>query len=698
MDLNEIGNIYFSTEHDLDRELFAPLAEHSIAIRCMTGYFTSGVLRELSQSLICFLSNTDTDIQFVVSPNLSEQDLKAIKKGIEADENIIPILFPDFELSENLFKLKAVEALGYLIATKRLTLKIAIQNKGLFHTKCWLFKTELGDVAVHGSVNATQSAIAENFEQIAVNKSWESSASKNVVDKIDTTFKAIWKGSYDGLQTIPINRSSVNYLLKLYEKTEHREDIRLSLMNELVNISVNEDSLSRSPQSLKIPDWLNYTTGNFAHQGEAVSAWIKNDGRGILSIATGGGKTLTALVAASLIALKEDGLLVIVAVPTIALLNQWADDIKAFNVEPINTQGNNLGLQVNNSLRRLRLNNSKSEVMVVTHEGLKSEKLLRLLDKAKDSTSLMLIGDEVHNLGSMGFQSVAPEMFKYRLGLSATFERQFDSDGTQFLLDYFGDVVFEFGLEDAIGVCLVPFDYFVHQVYLDEEEEDEWAELTYKIKRLCYAAELPNGSNEKELWQALCIKRRRIVESASGKVFLLASKLNDRDKIQRTLIFCTDKEPKQLNQVNELLNERKVNFHQITAEETSNKKKLTELIKGFDSGELKVLTSKRVLDEGFNIPQTEIAYLLASNTVYRQWVQRLGRVLRQSPATNKKKAVIHDFVVMPSIKYDGMDSDLKGLVKSELQRIQFFNSLCQNGLERSGVEDIVEELLELLEK
>ncbi len=698
MDLNVIGNIYFSTEHDLDKELFAPLAVHSSAIKCMTGYFTSGVLRELSQSLICFLRNTETDIQFVVSPNLSEQDLNAIKKGIEADENIIPLLFPDFELSENFFKLKAVEALAYLIAKKRLTLKIAIQNKGLFHTKCWLFETELGVIAVHGSINATQSAMAENFEQIAVNKSWESDNSKKVVDKIDATFKAVWAGSYDGLQTKPINRSTVNYLLKVYENIEHRDDIRLSLMNELVNIEVNEGLLSRSPQSLKIPDWLNYSTGNFAHQGKAVSAWIENHGRGILAIATGGGKTLTALVAASLVASKEESLLVVVAVPTIALLNQWVVDVKAFSVEPISTEGNTLGLQVNNCLRRLRLNISKSEVMIVTHEGLKSDKLLRLLDKAKGSTPLMLIGDEVHNLGSIGFQSVAPEMFKYRLGLSATFERQFDTDGTQFLLDYFGDVVFEFGLDDAIGVCLVPFDYFVHQVYLDEEEEVEWAELTYKIKRLSYAAELPNGSNEKELWQTLCIKRRRIVESASGKVFLLASSLKDKNKIKRTLIFCTDKDPKQLNQVNELLNDRQVNFHQITAEETSNKRKLAELISGFDSDELKVLTSKRVLDEGFNIPQTETAYLLASNTVYRQWIQRLGRVLRKSPKTGKKKAVIHDFVVMPSIKNDGMDSDLKGLVKSELQRIQFFNSLCENGLEKGGVEDIVEELLGLLEK
>jgi len=454
--------------------------------------------------------------------------------------------------------------------------------------------------------------------------------------------------------------------------------------------------LTNTIQCLTVPSWLNYTSGDFEHQGKAIDAWVDNNGHGILAIATGGGKTLTALVAASLMVAKEESLLIVIAVPTIALLNQWAGDVKEFGVEPLKTQGEQLGQQVNFGLRRLRLNHTKCEVMIVTHESLKSEKMLRLLDKAQKSTSLMLIGDEVHNLGSTGFQSVAPDVFKYRLGLSATFQRQFDEEGTKFLLDYFGSVVFDFGLDEAIGVCLVPFDYFVHIVTLDEYEEEEWAELTFKIKKLSYAAELENASHEKELWQALCIKRRRVVESASAKISVLASIFN-KIELNRTLIFCTDKDPKQLNQVNALLNNKRINFHQITAEETANKKKLSNLIQSFDSGELKVLTSKRVLDEGFNIPQTETAFLLASNTVKRQWVQRLGRVLRQSPKTHKKKAIIHDFVVMPSGSSEGIDLDLKGLVKSELQRIQFFDSLCQNGLERNGTADVVEQFLGLLE-
>lgn len=701
MDLNEIESIYFSSERDLDKELFLPIIKSSKSIRCMSGYFTSGVLRELSKSFIYFLSHNLSEIKFVVSPNLSEKDLAALNDAINVDGNLIPLLFPEFELTEDNLKFRCVEALSYLVATKKLILKIAVKRRGLFHSKCWLFETNYGTIAVHGSINATESAFSDNFEQLAVNKSWESNNSNKVVNKIDEMFEKIWHGDMDGIKTISLNKTTIKFLLKVYESLNHNQEINMSLMNDLEKIIATEELSCSAPKSLKIPNWLNYTSGNFSHQEKAVNAWFENDGRGILSIATGGGKTLTALIAASFVANKETSLLVVIAVPTIALINQWADDVRDFGVEPLNIQGlqkNELGQELNSCTRRLRLGATKCEVIITTHEGLKSDRLVRLLSKSENETELMLIGDEVHNLGSIGFQNSAPNIFKYRLGLSATFVRQFDELGTQFLLNYFGDIVFEFNLENAIGICLVPFDYHVHQVTLDEQEEMEWAELTHSIKKLSYASELPDGAEEKERWKTLCLRRRRIVESATGKVSVLASILPEKSSVKRTLIFCTDKYPEQIQNVNELLNNRHINFHQITADETANKKKLADLIRAFDTDELQVLTSKRVLDEGFNIPQTETAFLLASNTVKRQWIQRLGRVLRKSEKTNKTKAIIHDFVVIPTLTNGSIDLDLKSLIKSELSRVQFFDSLCLNGLEKGGTADVVEKLLTLLER
>jgi len=701
MDLNEIDSIYFSSESDLDKELFLPIVKNSHSIRCMSGYFTSGVFRELSQSFIYFLNHNLSEIRFIVSPNLSEKDLNAIYDAIDVDGNLVPLLFPEFELTEDCFKFRCVEALSYLVATKKLILKIAIKKRGLFHSKCWLFETNSGSIAIHGSINATESAFSDNFEQLAVNKSWESSNSNKVVNKIDEMFENIWHGDMEGIKTISLNKATISYINKIYESLNHNQQIDVSLMNDLEKIVADEELAHSTPKSLKVPNWLNYTSGIFSHQEKAVNAWFENDGRGILSIATGGGKTLTALIAASLLMAKEKSLLVIIAVPTIALIRQWGNDVRDFSVEPLDTQSittNELGREINGCIRRLRLGTSNCEVIITTHDGLKSNRFINLLSKAKNEISLMLIGDEVHNLGSVGYQNSASDIFKYRLGLSATFERQFDEEGTQFLLDYFGKVVFEFNLENAIGVCLVPFDYHVHLVTLNEEEENEWAELTYEIKRLSYVVDLPDDTNEKERWKLLCLKRRKIVESAEGKVLALAVALpKNRDEIRRTLIFCTDKYPEQLESVNELLISRHINFHQITAEETANKKQLIALINEFDTDNLQVLTSKRVLDEGFNIPQTEMAFLIASNTVKRQWIQRLGRVLRKSPKTNKTKAVIHDFVVMPACDTDSIDIDLKGLIKGELNRLQFFDLLSQNGLEKGGTADVIEQLLELME-
>jgi superfamily II DNA or RNA helicase len=232
-------------------------------------------------------------------------------------------------------------------------------------------------------------------------------------------------------------------------------------------------------------------------------------------------------------------------------------------------------------------------------------------------------------------------------------------------------------------------------VILEEDEEDEWVNLTQQIKKLSYAADFPDSSKEKEKWKILCLKRRRIIESANGKVVALAGVLPIKnDDLNRSLIFCTDKDPEQLKSVNKLLNQRNVSFHQITSEETINKKKLSALINAFDSGKLSVLTSKRVLDEGFNIPQTETAYLLANNTVIRQWTQRLGRVLRKSKSTNKTKAIIHDFLVIPASFDRNIDIDFKNLMKGEYQRIKFFNNLSINGLEPHGSMDILKMILD----
>ena len=707
--MNTLKPIYFPSECDVDNDLFLPIAKNASTLDCMVGYFTSGSLQELARSIACYLSSTtQAKLRLIASPNLSKDDIGAIKEAIDTDENLLPLLFPSFTIDEKTLQTNTIRAMCYLISSGKMELKVAIQDEGLFHTKCWLFETSVGELVIHGSGNATKSGLIKNFEQLAVARAWLSDESKEVYRELRTRFTKIWENEYKGINSIELNRKTIEYIRRLNSENElirHGDDVIISdeirklLLSDLVDHEENHSE--PEPQKLRVPSWLNYESGEYAHQGLAVKAWFENNSRGILSIATGGGKTLTSLVAASLLSQNIDKLFVVIAVPTKALVNQWQSDIEAFSVDPISTLGSNsqkVKRKLKQAGRNLRLGVSKVEILLITHDSLKGGYSSAIEELANTVPSL-LVGDEVHNLGSEGFKNTPPEFFNYRLGLSATYERAFDDEGNAFLLEYFGKVVFNYELEEAIGTCLVPYEYHAHEVSLTVEEEEEFLEITYDIKKISYASSFADGDETKERLKYLFLKRRRVIESASRKVVIFDHALPEsKEKIQRTLVFCTDKYPEQLVEVNAVLNSRNLEFHQVTQDETQNSKRLKALVKSFSDGDLKVLTSKRVLDEGFNVPQTETAYLLASQTGKRQWIQRLGRVLRLSPQTNKKVAVIHDFVVVPPGLDSDFDDDFRSMVQSEYNRVKFFTQLSSNGLEEGGSIYLMNKLLNLMRK
>ena len=130
--------------------------------------------------------------------------------------------------------------------------------------------------------------------------------------------------------------------------------------------------------------------------------------------------------------------------------------------------------------------------------------------------------------------------------------------------------------------------------------------------------------------------------------------------------------------MNRLLRDKNILFHQLTAEETASREQTKRIITAFQDCEIQVLTAKRVLDEGVNIPQICKAFILASTTVERQWVQRRGRLLRTCSAVGKTHSVIHDLLALPPEMEDGLDPDARSLVSSELRRAQEFARLARN--------------------
>jgi superfamily II DNA or RNA helicase len=448
--------------------------------------------------------------------------------------------------------------------------------------------------------------------------------------------------------------------------------------------------------SFRIPSHLEYEKGPFAHQGEAVKAWERSGRRGILEMATGAGKTITSMICAAKLQGEIDRLMVIVSAPYRPLIDQWCEEIREFEVRPINLTAvggpDARDREIKQAGRRLRMGNSCAEVLVVSNETLCTEEFIQALEGI--DTPKLFIADECHNLGAASFIGNPPEIFDYRLGLSATPVRQYDEEGTEALIEYFGEICYSFTLEEAIGTCLTEYDYHVRFVELTDDEMYEWSELTNKIA--AQAWKLKSGDSDPYLANLLR-KRRLVLETAAGKLSILADLLDAEGSraLQYALIYATDKNPRQLEQVNDLLQSRGVLFHQLTQEETQRREMTRQILEAFQNGMTQVLTAKRVLDEGVNIPQIKLAYILASTTVKRQWVQRRGRLLRTCKAIGKTHAVIHDFVVLPSGAASSMaqlDADARRLVRSELERVWEFARLSRNGPDKGGPYEAVEYL------
>ena len=303
----------------------------------------------------------------------------------------------------------------------------------------------------------------------------------------------------------------------------------------------------------------------------------------------------------------------------------------------------------------------------------------------------MLIADEAHNLGSEGFMANPPEFFDYRLGLSATPVRQYDETGTEALFGFLGQVVFRFGLEEAIGKCLVEYDYYVHPVELTTDEMDRWSSLSARIKQNAWRLD---GEDRNDFIAKLLRDRRAILENAANKIDVLAECLSREDlrSLRHTLVYTSDKAPAQLESVNALVKRLGILFHQLTYEETANISETRRILRTFQEGTLRVLTAKRVLDEGINIPQIQKAFILASTTVERQWVQRRGRLLRRCEDIGKTHSVIHDFVALPP-EAEEIDDDARSLIRSELLRVQEFARLARNAGKADGPLLVVDKLI-----
>ena len=675
---------YRTGRGDMVKDLFVPCLEQSDLYRRAAGYFTSFGLGLAARGIASLASRKGT-MRLVASPHLEAGDVEALRAATERPQDILRSIAARSmtEIEEAILK-DRLNALAWLAASGCLEIRLALRldddgriARGIFHEKTGIFSDEDGDhIAFSGSSNETAGGLVENFESVDVFRSWKD-PDRRVAQKIED-FDALWENTTPGLQVIDFTSAGCELLE--YFRDPNRPPP--GFMQSIVRDGALNDHFGPPPGF----DLRGY-------QGDAIRAWSRANGKGILAMATGSGKTLTALVLASKVAAKNSPLVLIVVCPFINLCNQWIREMATFNLRPVACYEGRQRWEtlLEEGYQRLGAGLSKVHAIVTTNATFQSDVFQTRILSRVGSFHHLLIADECHYLGAESIQKMLPDEIQLRLGLSATPERHHDPVGTQAIVDYFGGVVFEFSLAKAIADGrLCPYRYCPHLVTLTDQEAKEYAEITAKLGRMM------GGKDQKEeVGQAamrLLIRRARLLASAQNKLEVLdrvLSSLPERPK--KALFYCgdgrttdtiADEEVRQIQAVSRLLGEKHgLRVRNFTFRESTQERE--EILRDLSSGFLDGVVAIRCLDEGIDVPDLGMGFLLASSTNPRQFVQRRGRLLRHAPG--KKRAIIHDFIIQPPDFGGTLDDDAFNMERKffqrELTRITEFCQTAENGPE-----------------
>lgn len=701
--------LYRMPDRPIGPRVLIPAFRQATAVRGAFGWFSAGWIGRLAPGLAVYLQrSTVAPIEFTVAPQLFPHEAAAVTSASsmspeEAAERIQAV-FTEGIVSADALAQHALECLSWMIATGRLILRIAVPHPwSNYHPKMWLFEDGADRVVVRGSGNATDRGVHSGVEHMDVDVSWDEYSDERVREACSMLDD--WeRGRSPGIRSVhDLPDAVARHIIEVAPISPPTEQQYLAacvregrpiyaVTPEMISLTSTRPPPQRS---LKIPDWLNWTQLPYEHQSEAVAAWEAtsdsmehNEGeRGILAMATGSGKTITSLICATRKQDRTDcsAFLIVISAPSTPLLRQWESEVKTFGiaatVPTLHSKGTDFALT--QAFRRLV--RGGTHVLVVTNDLLCSKSFQMSLFAAVEEADAysMLIADEAHTLGAKQFISNKPVFFAARLGLSATPERQYDPDGTEEIMAFFGPTVYEFGLARAIGFCLVNYKYHVHATTISGEELDQFVALSERIgRKFGEAIDLDDDGLTR-----LLIARRRIVETAYAKLHLLRQVLLKRtpQSLSHALVYASSKNPEQFKAIKELLDDLGVVYAQVTENETSDDALLQSLFDGFARGDFQVLLAKKVLDEGVDIPSIKEAFLVASSTVEREWIQRRGRILRRS--TGKTTAVLHDFLALPPVEalHVRESRSLRRTIANELGRASTFARHASNAAGQKGV-------------
>lgn len=703
---------YRSLIDNVVQNFYVPLLKEAVSYKRAVGFFSSSALIEISKG-IANLANRGGKIQIIASPYLSDDDIEAIKKGYAERDKVIEAALLR-QLSDDhtdYYSMERLNLLANLIANGVLDIRIAYTEDpkgiGMYHEKMGIIEDADGNkIAFSGSMNESATAMSLNYETIDVFRSWYDEGEAERVQLKENAFYSIWSDSEPSIHVLEFPQIT-DALIEKYRKKAPNFNIdqeqfppRKEAPGPLTTAIAHDVVGARIPQDIILYDY----------QKDAISTWVGENYRGIFDMATGTGKTFTGLGAISKISEDlNDELAVIIVCPYQHLVEQWVDDIIKFNIQPIigysSSAQRDWKKRLSNAVRNQKIRSEKRFFcFVCTNATFASSFVQEQIGKIK--SPVLLVVDEAHNFGARSYAKLLDERFIYRLALSATLERHRDEEGTAALYDFFGKKCIEYGLERAIEEGkLTPYKYYPVLVYLNDEELERYEQLSYEMSRHVIKG---RGSKAKldSYGEMLAIQRSRIVAAAAIKLVRLKEVIAPYKDEHFLLVYCgatnvlppnadrsdvDEGDIKQIEAVTRILgNELGMKVSKFTAEENIDERNaIKQHFK--DGDDLQAIVAIKCLDEGVNIPGIRTAFVLASTTNPKEYIQRRGRVLRKSPETGKEFAEIYDFVTLPrpldevsGLTQEQMRRDLS-LVKNELARVIEFGRLSMNSMEANQI-------------
>ena len=709
----DIKNEYRSLLDSVAKDFYIPLLSKAVKYQRAVGFFSSSCLVEISKG-ISELAKNGGKIQLVASPYLSDEDIEAIKSGYAMRDQVVKdAVRREMTEGKTPFEKARLNLLANLISDGVLDIKIAFtedsDRMGMYHEKMGIITDAEGNrVAFAGSMNESATAMTLNYETIDVFCSWKGEEDR-VVAK-ENAFASIWNDTEPNIKIIEFPELKQEIIEK-YKRSVPDFEIDKKEYSPDIDTVLHTDLGIYTEYGPKFPEWFKLHD----YQDEAITEWQKRDYRGIFDMATGTGKTYTGLGALTTLSKNIDHkLAAIIVCPYQHLVEQWVEDILKFNIEPIigysESSQKDWQKRLKDAIRdqKLKVRGKEFFCFICTNATFSSDYVQTQLAKIKSDTLLMV--DEAHNFGAPYLSCLLFDNYKYRLALSATLERHNDEEGTAKLYDFFGEKCIEYTLDRAIEEKkLTKYKYYPIVVTLTEEELEAYDNLSYEIGKC-----IMKGKNGKmklsSRGERLALQRSRIVAGARNKVTMLEEVIQPYIHDKHILVYCgaikgleqnqdrsdVDSEDiRQIDIVTDLLgNKLGMDVSQFTSKESVEEREV--LKREFSAGDtLKVLIAIKCLDEGVNIPKIKTAFILASTTNPKEYIQRRGRVLRL--AEGKEYAEIYDFITLPygieevtSLTTAQVKRN-STLVKNELRRAEEFSRIAVNMVESASLIDEIKD-------